>query len=78
MVATPLAASGANRMPHTATPAPIRMVRVFSATAARVANRFDRISGLSVTQQRVKPSRSPCCAKSTAEMWPTLTPNSMR
>ena len=66
-VATPLAASGASRIPHTATPAPTWMVRVCSATAASVANRFERRSGLSVTQQRVKPSRSPCCAP---HRWP--------
>ena len=68
MVAMPLAASGARRMPHTATPVPMWMVLVCSATAAMVANKFERSSGLSVIQQRVKPSRSPCCAKSTAEM----------
>ena len=67
-VAMPLAASGARRMPHTATPAPMCIFRVFIATAAMVANRLERSSGLSVTQQRVKPRRSPCCAKSTAVM----------
>src|SRR5215831_2312553 len=76
-VAIPLAASTASRMPHTATPLPILIVLVFSATAAMVANRFERMSGVSATQQRVKPRRSPCCTKSRAEILPADIPNSM-
>jgi hypothetical protein len=73
----PLAASTASRIPHTATPLPILIVLVLIATAAMVANKFERISGVSDTQQRVNPSRSPCSAKSRPEMLLTDIPNSM-
>jgi len=51
MVAIPFAATGARRSPGTTTPVPIRMVRVACAASASTAQQFERMIGLSVTQQ---------------------------
>jgi hypothetical protein len=53
IVAMPFATTGASRNAGTFTPVPIRMVRVACAASASTAQQFDRMIGLSVTQQCV-------------------------
>ena len=55
MVAMPLAAAGARRSAGTLTPVPRRMRRVACAASASTAQQFERMIGLSVTQQWLKP-----------------------
>jgi len=55
IVAMPLAAAGARRSAGTATPVPIRIDRVACAASASTAQQFERMIGLSVTQQWLKP-----------------------
>ena len=60
MVAMPLAAAGARRRAGTFTPVPRLIRRVACAASASTAQQFERMIGLSVTQQRVYPRFSAC------------------
>jgi hypothetical protein len=53
IVAMPFAAAGASRSAGTLTPVPSRIRRVACAASASTAQQFDRMIGLSVTQQCV-------------------------
>jgi hypothetical protein len=60
MVAMPFAVVGASRRAGTFTPVPRRMRRVACAASASTAQQLERIIGLSVTQQWLKPRFSAC------------------
>ena len=78
IVAMAFAVTGAIDRAGMATPGPTAMRLVLSATSASSAQRFERIIGLSHTQQKSYPTFSAWTTRSTSLIWLTPIPNFTR